>query len=74
MMRLDADEVVTPELAAALHNGLPGYPATVMGLTVNRQIHFLVSGYVMVVSTRFVCSACGVPDMGAARIVGWTSI
>ncbi len=40
-MRLDADEVVTPELAAALHNGLPGYPATVMGLTVNRQIHFL---------------------------------
>jgi glycosyltransferase involved in cell wall biosynthesis len=40
-MRLDADEVVTPELAAALSSGLSGYPESVMGLTVNRQIHFL---------------------------------
>lgn len=40
-MRLDADEVVTPELAAALARELPHYPAGVVGLTVNRQIHFL---------------------------------
>jgi glycosyltransferase involved in cell wall biosynthesis len=40
-MRLDADEVVTPELAAALNRELPRYPHTAMGLTVNRQIHFL---------------------------------
>ncbi len=40
-MRLDADEVVTPELAEALRRELPRYPATVTGLTVNRQIHFL---------------------------------
>ena len=40
-MRLDADEVVTPELAAALNSGLSGYPDAVMGLTVNRRIHFL---------------------------------
>ncbi|RCX32249.1 glycosyltransferase family 2 protein [Thioalbus denitrificans] len=40
-MRLDADEVVTPELAAALARELPRYPDGVMGLTVNRQIHFL---------------------------------
>jgi glycosyltransferase involved in cell wall biosynthesis len=40
-MRLDADEVVTPELAAALNSDLSGYPDSVMGLTVNRQIHFL---------------------------------
>lgn len=40
-MRLDADEVVTPELAETLKRELPRYPETVMGLTVNRQIHFL---------------------------------
>ncbi len=40
-MRLDADEVVTPELAAALARELPLYPDGVVGLTVNRQIHFL---------------------------------
>jgi glycosyltransferase involved in cell wall biosynthesis len=40
-MRLDADEVVTPELAAALNGELPRYLDTVMGLTVNRQIQFL---------------------------------
>jgi len=40
-MRLDADEVVTPELAAALNSDLSGYPDSMMGLTVNRQIHFL---------------------------------
>ncbi len=40
-MRLDADEVVTPQLAQALHRDLPNYPEAVMGLTVNRQIHFL---------------------------------
>lgn len=40
-MRLDADEVVTPELAAALNGDLSGYPDSVMGLTVNRRIHFL---------------------------------
>jgi glycosyltransferase involved in cell wall biosynthesis len=40
-MRLDADEVVTPELATALISELSGYPDSVMGLTVNRQIHFM---------------------------------
>jgi glycosyltransferase involved in cell wall biosynthesis len=40
-MRLDADEVVTPELAAALNSRLPSFADSVMGLTVNRQIHFL---------------------------------
>jgi glycosyltransferase involved in cell wall biosynthesis len=40
-MRLDADEIVTPELAAALNRDLPRYPDAVVGLTVNRQIHFL---------------------------------
>jgi glycosyltransferase involved in cell wall biosynthesis len=41
VMRLDADEVVTPELAAALNNELPLYPDTVMGITVNRRVYFL---------------------------------
>lgn len=40
-MRLDADEVVTPQLAEALKRELPRTAAAVMGLTVNRQIHFL---------------------------------
>src|SRR5574340_695297 len=40
-MRLDADEVVTPELVAALNRELPHVSDTVTGLTVNRQIHFL---------------------------------
>lgn len=40
-MRLDADEVVTPELAETLKRELPRSPVAVMGLTVNRQIHFL---------------------------------
>lgn len=41
IMRLDADEVVTPELAETLRRELPRYPEAVTGLTVNRQIHFL---------------------------------
>lgn len=40
-MRLDADEVVTPALAAILQRDLAGVAGSVMGLTVNRQIHFL---------------------------------
>jgi glycosyltransferase involved in cell wall biosynthesis len=41
VMRLDADEVVTPELADALLLELQVMPEDVVGLTVNRQIHFL---------------------------------
>jgi glycosyltransferase involved in cell wall biosynthesis len=41
IMRLDADEIVTPELANALRSRLSGYPKSVAGLTVNRQIHFM---------------------------------
>lgn len=40
-MRLDADEIVMPELAQLLNQQLQSYPETVIGLTVNRQIHFL---------------------------------
>lgn len=40
-MRLDADEVVMPELAQLLNQQLQSYPESVTGLTVNRQIHFL---------------------------------
>jgi hypothetical protein len=40
VLRLDADEVVTDELARALSNLLPRLPEDVSGLTVNRRIHF----------------------------------
>lgn len=40
-MRLDADEVVTPELADALRRELANLPEDASGVTVNRQIHFL---------------------------------
>lgn len=40
-MRLDADEVVTPELADALQRELANLPEDASGVTVNRQIHFL---------------------------------
>jgi len=39
IFRLDADEVVLPELAAALPGFLAATPAT--GVTINRRIHFL---------------------------------
>lgn len=41
VMRLDADEVVTPKLAELINSELSEIPQTVHGLTVNRQIHFL---------------------------------
>ncbi len=41
VMRLDADEVVTPELAAQLQQQLSNLPASTVGLTINRQIHFM---------------------------------
>jgi glycosyltransferase involved in cell wall biosynthesis len=40
-MRLDADEVVTPQLNQLLRQKLPEIPASAIGLTVNRQIHFM---------------------------------
>jgi len=40
-MRLDADEVVTPELHDAICLGLKEVGPEVAGLTVNRQIHFM---------------------------------
>lgn len=41
IMRLDADEVLTPGLAAWLREHLVGLNSDIRGLTVNRQIHFL---------------------------------
>lgn len=41
VMRLDADEIVTPELAAQLRQQLNTASATTVGITINRQIHFL---------------------------------
>jgi glycosyltransferase involved in cell wall biosynthesis len=41
VMRLDADEVVTPALLNDLGRILPTVPKSVDGITVNRQIHFL---------------------------------
>ncbi len=41
VMRLDADEVVTHELAAALPKLLPSLPNRVSGITVNRRMFFL---------------------------------
>ena len=41
VMRLDADEVITPELATQLRQKLPTLPVTTTGLTINRQIHFM---------------------------------
>jgi glycosyltransferase involved in cell wall biosynthesis len=41
VMRLDADEVVSQELARILNKGMSSYAVNVTGLTVNRQIYFL---------------------------------
>jgi len=41
ILRLDADEIVTPELAQNIKTQLANIPADVVGLTINRQIHFL---------------------------------
>lgn len=41
VFRIDADEVVTPSLAAAILECLASVPNVVAGLTVNRQIHFM---------------------------------
>lgn len=41
VMRLDADEVVTPKLNRALRQQLPMIPASTAGITINRQIHFM---------------------------------
>lgn len=41
VMRLDADEVFTPGLHLCLSLTLPAIPKYIVGLTVNRQIHFM---------------------------------
>jgi len=41
VMRLDADEIVTDELAIQLHNQLGSLPASISGVSINRQIHFM---------------------------------
>lgn len=41
VMRLDADEIVTPELAKQLKQQLPIMATTTAGITINRQIHFM---------------------------------
>ena len=41
VMRLDADEVVTPELASQLQLQLSTLSSDTAGLTINRQIHFM---------------------------------
>ena len=41
VMRLDADEIIKPKLAAQLQQHLPSVSATTAGITVNRQIHFM---------------------------------
>lgn len=41
VMRLDADEVVMPGLVSQLHQQLPNLPNSTVGLTINRQIHFM---------------------------------
>jgi hypothetical protein len=41
IMRLDADEVITPPLRSSLKQVLLSAPLSIAGLTVNRQIHFL---------------------------------
>lgn len=41
VMRLDADEVVTPDLARQLQQQLPIMATTTAGITINRQIHFM---------------------------------
>ena len=41
VMRLDADEIITPELATQLRQKLPTLPISTVGLTINRQIHFM---------------------------------
>ncbi|MEI6267759.1 MAG: glycosyltransferase family 2 protein [Methylococcaceae bacterium] len=41
VMRLDADEIVTPKLAEQLRQQLSSTPNTTAGITVNRQIHFM---------------------------------
>ncbi|PPD49809.1 MAG: glycosyl transferase [Methylobacter sp.] len=41
VMRLDADEVVTPELAVQLREQLASVPTSIAGITINRQIHFM---------------------------------
>jgi glycosyltransferase involved in cell wall biosynthesis len=41
ILRLDADEIVEPDLARALAAALPAYPRDVVGLSVNRKHIFL---------------------------------
>jgi glycosyltransferase involved in cell wall biosynthesis len=41
VMRLDADEVITPPLSECLKRKLPLISPSAVGLTINRQIHFM---------------------------------
>lgn len=41
ILRLDADEIITPELAQNIKTQLANIPTGVSGFTINRQIHFL---------------------------------
>jgi glycosyltransferase involved in cell wall biosynthesis len=41
VMRLDADEIITPGLQECLEKRLSALPPSTAGLTINRQIHFL---------------------------------
>jgi glycosyltransferase involved in cell wall biosynthesis len=41
VMRLDADEVITPQLSECLKQELPLISPSTVGLTINRQIHFM---------------------------------
>ena len=43
VMRIDADEIATPELTAELVRLLPTIPSPITGLTVNRRVHFMGS-------------------------------
>lgn len=41
VMRIDADEIATPELRAEIIRRLPSIAPSIAGLTVNRQVHFM---------------------------------
>ncbi|MGO9636487.1 MAG: glycosyltransferase family 2 protein [Terracidiphilus sp.] len=41
VMRLDADEVITPQLSECLKHKLPLISSSTVGLSINRQIHFM---------------------------------
>ena len=74
-MRLDADELIEPDLAAAIARTLPTLPADVTGISFDRK-HIFMGRWIRH-GGRYPLSllrVCGAPGAGGSSSAGWTSM